>query len=739
MLSPVGSGVKNNPAPSIYSIDSGYSTQALDDDHLRGSNCNPFYLQNSTSSNSLIGRLDESGGLDIRSFADIHIGEHIPHREEPIIVSTANQLNVFHTHHSTSDEFYLPELPKNESYCLECDLFECTNPGENIRCDTCRIPDLMDSSTPSSHETSKDQHTLPRLNIPNSSNSADNPPESTLSKDIRCSGCELSSLMESHGHSKCSSCRAIESDPQTSFPMSDAPMKNKIRRSRAGRASKLPLSALNTLQAWLDANSDNPYPTAQVKKQLAQQCGITEKQVTTWFTNARARQLSPLDTYLSSGSEGEGVREEDIERAADALANTGGFSYLPDTNNSNLMRAGSVVSGSSVFSNNQSRMQHSRRGKKKDYRRHKSNPISPVLQAAPNADSESNSKLLANSGEQEMWQCTFCRTHLVPKSWRRHEETQHHTRAQWTCMLYGPRLSANHGSSRPNTSSSFCAFCMLQNPSEAHFLEHHRISECAKRPVKERTFLRPDHLRQHVKNYHSSALHDMAQVRWKREGEDRADGSRGWTCGFCGDHLNTWNQRETHIANHFKEGLTMDQWYDYPAPTSTKSISKKQKKEEKKEEKGKDHMTGFARLSRTFTRRSTRSSTKSQSQSQTQTQIQIQQPESQHPQTHAHTQTQTQTFSHPYAPLTTTTTTPLSMSYQFTTAPVLPDINLDPLMGTAYTEYVDWSQMGPVQVPEPQYANQLVFDPAMQAGFDLNGMGGYGQGLEYQGPWDQGS
>ena len=31
-------------------------------------------------------------------------------------------------------------------------------------------------------------------------------------------------------------------------------------------------------------------------------------------------------------------------------------------------------------------------------------------------------------------------------------------------------------------------------------------------------------------------------------------------CGFCGEDLSTWDQREKHIANHFKEGLTMESW-----------------------------------------------------------------------------------------------------------------------------------------------------------------------------------
>lgn len=576
----------------------------------------------------------------------------------------------------------------------------------------------MDPQYSSSNDHYKETKDLPKLDVQNlPTMSTQRKPE--LVGRSRCSACEISNMIDSKGPSNCSSCCATKTSPDSLSPFSYSPYEHKVKRSRAGRASKLPLSALNTLQAWLDAHTEHPYPSAEVKKQLAQECGITEKQVTTWFTNARARQLSPLDTWLSSGSEDEGAKEEDIERAADSLANTGGFSYIPDTSNQGYMRAGSVVSASSIFSNGQARVQPSRRGKKKDYRRNKTTQISPISPLSVQPGAGANTKATTTTAEQELWQCTFCRQQLVPKSWRRHEETQHHTRAQWTCMLFGPRLSANTHTSRPNTSSSFCAFCMLKNPSEDHFLKHHRISECAKRPVGERTFFRPDHLRQHVKNYHTSTLHDIAQVKWKREGEDRGEGNNGWTCGFCGDHLETWNKRETHIANHFKEGMKMDQWIDYPLPTPTTKTGKKQAKKEDKEtteEKVRDHSHGFSRISRPFTRRSTRNSVKS-----------IPVP----------TQPQEQTYTNAYT--TMPATTPLTMGFAYSTAPVLPDINMDPLMGNAYTDFVDWSQMNqiPVQVPEPQYSSALVYDPSLQATFDLNALGGFGHNLDYQGPWNQ--
>ncbi|AYV82866.1 MAG: homeobox protein 4 [Hyperionvirus sp.] len=43
------------------------------------------------------------------------------------------------------------------------------------------------------------------------------------------------------------------------------------------------------LEAWFDENSEGPYPTLRQKKELANDTGLTLKQVNTWFTNTRKR------------------------------------------------------------------------------------------------------------------------------------------------------------------------------------------------------------------------------------------------------------------------------------------------------------------------------------------------------------------------------------------------------------------------------------------------------------------
>lgn len=152
----------------------------------------------------------------------------------------------------------------------------------------------------------------------------------------------------------------------------------------------------------------------------------------------------------------------------------------------------------------------------------------------------------------QQWQCTFCLMSLTAKSWRRHEETQHYPKHQWTCLYSGPRIQL------PSSSQSVCAFCEIPNPDDKH-LQHHRISECLSKAEPERTFGRPDHLHQHARNYHKCErpLSELVRDKWRKDGPSTI---RNWTCGFCQEVLLTWDARATHIAAHFRAGMRMTQW-----------------------------------------------------------------------------------------------------------------------------------------------------------------------------------
>ena len=300
------------------------------------------------------------------------------------------------------------------------------------------------------------------------------------------------------------------SNPSSPDPISPA-SPSEVRRSHARKASsKLPSQAVARLNDWLDVNRLHPYPTAETKQALAQACSITVKQVTTWFTNTRQRQLK----FQENGT------------------------------------------GRSGNDNNQTPTQASRKGKKKDYGR--ANGASPTdgflspLRLSPCASVSEHS-----SGEADNWQCTFCRVPLTAKSWRRHEETQHYIKSQWTCLALGPRIQL------PSCSSTICPFCELRDPDDSHFLHYHRVGDCLCKDAKERTFGRPDHLQQHARNFHKcqKPLNDLVRDAWRTNGPGSID-NQTWTCGFCSEVLSTWDARATHIAGHFKNGLTMAQWCD---------------------------------------------------------------------------------------------------------------------------------------------------------------------------------
>lgn len=392
----------------------------------------------------------------------------------------------------------------------------------------------------------KGKQAVPRLEIPQESHTRHT---SKRRSKARCSACEIAFAIDPQTSAACPSC-ARDSDLLSPVsPVSPIPAST-VRRSCARRHTKLPPHALHQLRAWLKANQDHPYPNSDTKRSLAEACGITEKQVTTWFTNTRARNL-PLLNDVSQGSSGdEGAYESDFSNITNTPSCTTSPVIRYDTPSSDPYYT--PVSGPSTCNQPQLALQTSRRGKKKDYRR--MNTVSPIddphVTKTPATPSSST-----GTQEQQTWQCTFCFLRLAPKSWRRHEETQHRPKHQWTCLATGPRLTI---STRSGT-TSICAFCQIKDPSENHFLNSHRILECSKKSEADRTFGRPDHLRQHAKNFHKSSLPDEVRDKW-RSLRNAQEADKEWLCGFCGDKLATWDLRETHISNHFKNGKTMADW-----------------------------------------------------------------------------------------------------------------------------------------------------------------------------------
>ncbi|OCK84212.1 hypothetical protein K432DRAFT_345563 [Lepidopterella palustris CBS 459.81] len=560
MIGPKGT---RNAAPSIWSFDSGYGSSLEPSEGYIVDPLAPATSQDSSNGAEFEGpstldyAIPEAFGGDVKfgSFWNVHVGDQVQlQQNQPSISPVVTRLSVFTSKDCTrTNSIFLcnGQAPDFNQSCVACELWEITNPGEDIRCDKCSVSNpVLELLCPAKEPKAM---------------------EGVLKSDQRCSACELSALINPGNASKCPSCSPAIPALEPICQQEDA----KVTRSRARRTFKLPLSALTKLQAWLDANQHDPYPSAEVKKQLAQECGITEKQVTTWFTNARARQLNPMEIWLSSNSEDEAASESDIvEAAQDTKYST--FTQPPQLTKFGIShsRAESVSASSAYTSFSQHsttrRSAPSRRGKKKIYRKNRHPTSQPAHTALPTptltparTPGPRTHHPSPTSPSQETWQCTFCLKHLAPKSWRRHEETQHLPRSSYSCMLHGARLFSAAPSTSPlhprtsQVQTSFCAFCMLRDPPDAHFHTAHRIVECAARSLADRTFYRPDHLRQHVKNYHNCTLFDLTSARWKQAAQPVAG---PWGCGFCGAELESWDARETHIANHFRDGMAMAQW-----------------------------------------------------------------------------------------------------------------------------------------------------------------------------------
>ena len=575
MLSPNDIAPRSKAA-SIWSIDSGYGSNTLDEDEIiRSMDSTTIGPTGNASMDSELVNVTQSSpthhvhsqstqrpiGLGLGSFWSGQAEDQLQVSiAKAPIEPVASKFNVFTARPSSRSDFLVPNSSNDQDTCFNCQLWNITNPGENLRCDDCRERTFIAPQTPHSrHQRAKSA--VPRLEIPHKQHNEQSPANHPAA---RCSACEISTLIDPAKPSNCPSCT-----PNIDIQSPELPTQAlRARRSGARRAAKLPAHALRCLRVWLEENRSNPYPNAETKRSLASQCGITEKQVNTWFTNTRARRMTTSLDQSTHHSEDEGHYESRVSSVASTPVINDGkpFGYATPfhgrVSDTSAFAAKGLSGTASAIS---------RRGKKKDYGAIKA--ASPIdEEASPSHPVLANTTASSTNKDAEQWQCTFCHHHVAPKSWRRHEETQHRPKRKWTCLLNGPRLTLP---SRFNA-SNVCAFCMEENPTQEHFLKAHRIVECLQKHEKDRTFLRPDHLRQHVRNYHKVTLYEIVRDSWRRDGPGK-DEVENWKCGFCDQPLRTWDIRETHIAGHFKDGKTMADWNEPKRSDSPVEISKRRR------------------------------------------------------------------------------------------------------------------------------------------------------------------
>ena len=150
------------------------------------------------------------------------------------------------------------------------------------------------------------------------------------------------------------------------------------------------------------------------------------------------------------------------------------------------------------------------------------------------------------TGAQEgLYSCTFCWARHFNRrvSWARHEAFAH----QYTQGVICPR-ERDVRSSQAVTGR--CIHCDLANPTKDH-IEFHR-------PLKlNKTFSNGDIAEQHMKEMHKVSDLDAEGLRL-RSSKGSSDGTI--LCGFCQVELLSWKIRVAHVACHFENGLTKDDW-----------------------------------------------------------------------------------------------------------------------------------------------------------------------------------
>jgi hypothetical protein len=184
-------------------------------------------------------------------------------------------------------------------------------------------------------------------------------------------------------------------------------------------------------------------------------------------------------------------------------------------------------------------------------------------------------------GSEKMFSCTSC-----PESfrrafdWQRHEEGAHKfNHIEWVCPFHDMSLV-----------TSCCIFCSHNVESIEHFANTHNVHicsvpgdiesssppdstsrrrglhVCSGQSVSEHTFTRKDLLAQHVRGIHfRSAEHTVTNLfrvpdAWSKLVDPERTNHDALWCGFCLQSFLRIPDRMAHVADHFRDGFTIDGW-----------------------------------------------------------------------------------------------------------------------------------------------------------------------------------
>lgn len=149
---------------------------------------------------------------------------------------------------------------------------------------------------------------------------------------------------------------------------------------------------------------------------------------------------------------------------------------------------------------------------------------------------------------ERMFKCTFCCDDFKHKyDWARHEKSLHLNIGGWRCAPFGPIVTS------PSNGRLVCAFCNILDPSSEH-IEMHNYKACLRTLGGSHVFQRKDHLTQHLRLVHHLEANPLIDD-WKVQ----APSIRS-RCGICDTVMTSWDERTEHLAIHFRDGKSMEDW-----------------------------------------------------------------------------------------------------------------------------------------------------------------------------------
>ena len=166
-----------------------------------------------------------------------------------------------------------------------------------------------------------------------------------------------------------------------------------------------------------------------------------------------------------------------------------------------------------------------------------------------------------HKNNKTIYHCTYSncgRAFTSPADWKRHEEIEKHwLQKRYMCLKCDIAIA--------NTEDTVsCAFCSMFLPSlndaEVHCLQ------CQDAREGSRTFARKDKFRDHLRDEHMIANILDYMESWTFA--VKSDWPR--QCGFCGVILSNWEERASHIEEHYKQGAKITDW-KLPFPSAVDS------------------------------------------------------------------------------------------------------------------------------------------------------------------------